>query len=161
MPPAAMRSSSSYFPNLVVSGDNVVARLGPRNLPRSGARSPCLLQRVGAMVRAVRSSPLWLLLTSFVAAAEPAVLLFPAVGTPASVTLSGRVLKHAPSRGSSTFSKNLRRLTSSNWVGAAVEVRFAGRAAETTTGPGGNFSVTFRAEGKPFAAQYLYPIRVD
>ena len=48
-------------------------------------------------------------------AAAPAVLLAPAVGTPRAVTLSGRVLKHAPSEGSSTVSKNLRLLTSSNW----------------------------------------------
>ncbi|MBL8909924.1 MAG: hypothetical protein JNM17_04380, partial [Archangium sp.] len=58
------------------------------------------------MVVAVLSSlPVW---------ARPAVLLFSAVGTPASLTLSGRVLKHAPSGGTSAFSKNLRNLTSSN-----------------------------------------------
>ena len=78
------------------------------------------------------------------------MLLFPAVGTPGQVTLSGRVLKHAPSTGSSTFSKNLRRLTSSNWEGAPVEVRYADRSAEVVSGHDGNFSVTLSGEKKPF-----------
>ena len=82
--------------------------------------------------------------------ASAAVLLFPAVGTPGQITLSGRVLKHAPSTGSSTFSKNLRRLTSSNWEGAAVEVRYADRTAQTVSGHDGNFSVTLSGEKKPF-----------
>lgn len=78
------------------------------------------------------------------------MLLFPAVGTPGQVTLSGRVLKHAPSTGSSTFSKNLRRLTSSNWSGASVEVRYADRTAQVESGHDGNFSVTLSGEKKPF-----------
>ena len=82
--------------------------------------------------------------------ADAAVLLFPAVGTPGLVTLSGRVLKHAPSTGSSTFSKNLRRLTSSNWEGATVEVRYADRSAEVVSGHDGNFSVTLPGDKKPF-----------
>ncbi|MGV3622239.1 MAG: phosphatase domain-containing protein [Archangium sp.] len=82
--------------------------------------------------------------------AEPAVLLFPVVGTPASVTLSGRVLKHTPSRGSSTFERNLRRLTSSNWDGAQVEIRYAGRAVKTVSGADGNFAATLSGVEKPF-----------
>ena len=78
------------------------------------------------------------------------MLLFPAVGTPGQITLSGRVLKHAPSTGSSTLSKNLRRLTSSNWEGAQVEVRYADRSAEVVSGHDGNFSVTLSGEKKPF-----------
>ncbi|PZR12672.1 MAG: hypothetical protein DI536_13895 [Archangium gephyra] len=95
-----------------------------------------------------------LVLVAFIAStvrAEPAVLLFPVVGTPASVTLSGRVLKHAPSRGSSTFERNLRRLTSSNWDSANVEVRYAGRAVKTVSGADGNFNVTLSGTEKPFA----------
>lgn len=82
--------------------------------------------------------------------ADAAVLLFPAVGTPAQVTLSGRVLKHAGTGGSSTFSKNLRRLTSSNWEDATVTIRYAGREAEVKSGHDGNFSVTFSGEKTPF-----------
>jgi phosphatidate phosphatase APP1 len=83
--------------------------------------------------------------------ADPAVLLFPAVGTPGLVRLEGRVLKHAPAGGSSTLSKNLRRLSASNWEGASVEVRFAGRSATTTSGRDGNFSVEFApGDEKPF-----------
>ena len=43
-----------------------------------------------------------------------------------------RVLRDAPSRGSSTLSKNMRLLSSDNWVGAAVEVHFAGRSGGVT-----------------------------
>ncbi len=82
--------------------------------------------------------------------ASAAVLLFPAVGTPGQVTLSGRVLKHAPSTGSSTFSKNLRRLTSPNWQGARVELRYAGRSVEVVSGHDGNFSVTLSGDKEPF-----------
>lgn len=82
--------------------------------------------------------------------ADAAVLLFPAIGTPSQVTLSGRVLKHAGTGGSSTFSKNLRRLTSSNWEDATVTVRFAGREAEVKSGHDGNFSVTFSGDKAPF-----------
>ncbi len=90
----------------------------------------------------MRSLTLVSLLLASTSWADAAVLLFPAIGTPGQVTLSGRVLKHAPSTGSSTFSKNLRRLTSSNWEGAKVEVRYAARSAEVVSGHDGNFSVT-------------------
>jgi phosphatidate phosphatase APP1 len=104
-------------------------------------------------MRAVRA---FVLLTAWWAAAAwagPRVLLFPAVGAPEGVTLSGRVLKSSPTSGSSTVSRNLRWLTSGNWEGAAVEVRFAGRAATTTSGHDGNFEVTLApGAGQRFAA---------
>ncbi len=90
---------------------------------------------------ALFASPAW---------AGAAVLLFPSLGTPGLVTVSGRVLKEAPSKGSSTFSRNLRRLTSSNWVGAPVEVRYAGRSAQVTSGHDGNFHVAFPGGEHPF-----------
>ncbi len=86
------------------------------------------------------------------ALAAPAVLLFPAVGTPRRLTLSGRVLSDTPTTGSSTFSKNLRRLVASNWVGAPVEVVFGAQRTRLTSGHDGNFQVTFAApDGQPFA----------
>lgn len=102
------------------------------------------------MLELMRSFVLAALLLATSAQAAAAVLLFPAVGTPRQVTLAGRVLKHAPSGGSSTFGKNLRRLTSSNWEGAKVEVRYADRVAEVKSGHDGNFSVTLSGEEKPF-----------
>ncbi|MEW5739372.1 MAG: App1 family protein [Myxococcota bacterium] len=90
----------------------------------------------------MRALPAFAILCALPAAAAPLVLLFPAVGAPGGVTLSGRVLKHAPTGGSSTASRNLRWLTSSNWEGARVEVRFGGRSATVTTGHDGNFQVT-------------------
>ncbi len=93
-----------------------------------------------------------LLLVPLNALAQPVVLLFPAVGTTSQVTLSGRVLKNGPSGGSSTISRNLRRLTTSNWEGAEVDVRFQGQQAVVKSGHDGNFEATFAADQKPFPA---------
>lgn len=86
---------------------------------------------------------LWLL--PAVAAAKPGVLLFPAVGTPTHVTLSGRVMKDAPTGGTSKWSKNLRDLTASTWKGAPVEVAFEGQKQKLLSGDDGVFTVTFAA----------------
>ncbi len=85
--------------------------------------------------------------------AQPALLLFPAVGRPGEVTLQGRVLKEAPSRGSSVMSKNLRRLTAPNWEGAPVEITYRGVTVKTRSGHDGLFETTIRlppqAQAKP------------
>ncbi|MDP1919555.1 MAG: DUF2183 domain-containing protein [Myxococcales bacterium] len=94
-----------------------------------------------------------LLLCCFVpvaAFAQPVVVLFPAVGTTAQVTVSGRVLKNGPSGGSSTISRNLRRLTTSNWEGVEVDLRFQGHQAVVQSGHDGNFEATFASGSKPF-----------
>src|SRR5256885_1791262 len=62
-----------------------------------------------------------MLLVSTAALAEPGIMLLPALGTPKGITLSGRVLKEVPTKGSSTLSKNLRRLAASGWDGAPIE----------------------------------------
>lgn len=81
-------------------------------------------------------------------AAAPHILLFPAIGQPGEVAVHGRVLKQAPSRGSSSLSRNLRRLTTSEWEGAPVELTFAGTTVKTRSGEDGVFEAVFRpAEG--------------
>ncbi|WP_224245310.1 phosphatidate phosphatase App1 family protein [Hyalangium gracile] len=87
---------------------------------------------------------LGLLLASSGALAGPAVLLFPALGRGTGVFLQGRVLKEAPTRGSSVLSRNLRRLTAPNWKGAKVEVSFQGLTTTVTSGDDGNFEVTLQ-----------------
>ncbi|NTX12536.1 App1 family protein [Myxococcus sp. CA056] len=76
------------------------------------------------------------------AVAAPAVLLAPVLGLPERVMLQGRVLKEAPSDGSSALSRNLRRLAAPNWEGAKVSVRFQGVTAIVTSGHDGGFEVT-------------------
>ncbi len=49
------------------------------------------------------------------ASANPAILLFPSIGTTTQVTVRGRVLREAPTRGSSTMSKNMRLLAGDTW----------------------------------------------
>lgn len=91
------------------------------------------------------------MLSPALAFAQGQLILLPAVGTPQSVTVSGRVLAHSSTRSSSKFTKNLRSLLSSNLVGAEVEVRFAGLKTKVTSGNDGNFEVTFTAPEKtPF-----------
>lgn len=91
-----------------------------------------------------------LLAVSGSALARSPVLVFPAVGTPHAVTVSGRVFKAAPTQGSSTLSKNLRRMLAANWEGASVEVRLHGEAIKTVSVHDGNFEVTFVSkEGFP------------
>ncbi|MHB8872657.1 MAG: phosphatase domain-containing protein [Myxococcaceae bacterium] len=85
------------------------------------------------------------------APAAPAIVLFPALGRGEQVVVSGRVLQEAPSAGSSTLSKNLRRLMAPNWEGAVVTVGFAGLKETATSGSDGAFAVTFTApKGSPF-----------
>jgi phosphatidate phosphatase APP1 len=79
------------------------------------------------------------------ASAQPLVQLWPAIGATNQVLVSGRVLQNAPSSGSSTVSKNLRRLSAGPWEGAQVDVRFLGRQVLVTSGHDGEFEVTFVA----------------
>lgn len=96
--------------------------------------------KFGAVVLALASATAW---------ADSAVVLFPALGTPSAVTVSGRVWKHAPGGGSSALSANLRRLSASGWMGADVEVRYAGLSVHATADSDGDFKVTLRGE-RPF-----------
>jgi phosphatidate phosphatase APP1 len=78
-------------------------------------------------------------------AASPAILLFPGLGRPDLVVVSGRVLTEAPSKGSSALSKNLRRLLVPNWEGAPVVVRVGDQSQRVLSGRDGHFEVEFRA----------------
>lgn len=88
-----------------------------------------------------------------VVVAKPArghVVLTPAVGTTQQVRVEGRVLSSAPG-GSSVVARNVRRLATSNVVGAEVVVEFAGQAAVTRSMDDGQFEVTFTPPpGAPF-----------
>ncbi|MBL9039430.1 MAG: DUF2183 domain-containing protein [Archangium sp.] len=107
-------------------------------------------------MRRVRSLMVVLVALSAVSAwGAPAVILFPSIGTTTSVTVAGRVLKDAPSPGTSAMSRNLRRLSASNWEGAPVEVRFAGLSASVVSVSDGAFSVTFSGP-KPFPVGVQY-----
>jgi phosphatidate phosphatase APP1 len=83
------------------------------------------------------------------AGAEGFVLLFPAVGTPKQVTVSGRVFTEEPGKGSSTLSKNLRALLVPNWENADVEVRFEGKSASVKSNHEGGFEATFEGDFAP------------
>lgn len=107
-------------------------------------------RRLHANMPAMRALFLVAAMFGSTAHAGAAVLLFPSLGTPAQLTVSGRVLKEAPSKGSSTLSKNVRALASSNWAGAMVEVRYADHSAQVRCDHDGNFRVTFRATERPF-----------
>lgn len=87
--------------------------------------------------------------------ANPQMILWPAVGNPDGVVLSGRVLAAAPSSGSSTLSRNLRRLTAPPLKGVSVEVRFEGASATAVTDADGGFEVSLRPAKGTFAPGLL------
>lgn len=83
--------------------------------------------------------------------AEGQVLLFPAIGTPQQVTVSGRVFTSPLNSGSNAMSRNLRSLLAPSFEGATVVVRYAGQSAELISGRDGIFEVTFVApKDQPF-----------
>lgn len=91
------------------------------------------------------------LVASMGAAAAPAVLLYPSIGTPQQVTVAGRVVKEAPTGGTSVWSRNIRNLTASTWEGAPVEVMYDGQKQKVTSVKDGAFEVTFQApKSTPF-----------
>ena len=95
------------------------------------------------MSRSSASFCLLITLTASVALGNPKILLFPGLGRPDEVTVQGRVLKQAPTRGSSTLSRNLRRLTAPDWEGAPVELTLHGSTVKVLTGSDGVFEATF------------------
>lgn len=103
-----------------------------------------------------------LCLWSAVASAAPVVVLFPALGAPRSVTLSGRVLARAPSDSRSTFGRNLRRFTGASAQNVEVSVTWAERTAVTRTDEDGDFRVTFEGTPAPFSSGFsVARARVD
>lgn len=78
------------------------------------------------------------------ALAEPALQLAPALGRPEAVRVMGRVLRDAPSQGSSTLSRNVRRLLAAPQPGARVQVQLGDTRATVVTGAGGRFEVVLR-----------------
>lgn len=104
------------------------------------------LERVRATRLLGRSLAGLVLLLSSVAFAEGGLILFPSLGTTRQVTVGGRVLREAPTDGSSVWSQNLRNLTASTWEGAQVEVAYDGQKQTVTSGEAGAFEVTFTAQ---------------
>jgi phosphatidate phosphatase APP1 len=85
------------------------------------------------------------------ARAAPGLLLMPALGRTDVLVVAGRVYTGAPGRGSSSLSRNLRRLAASEWEGAPVEVRFAGARVTGRSGEDGAFALELRpADGARF-----------
>lgn len=98
----------------------------------------------------MRALSLWCL-TSVASWAGARVELFPAVGTPTEVTVTGRVVKSsAPASHGAALERNLQRLAARSWKGARVEVRWAGQVMTVDSGEHGRFSATFRAGEVPF-----------
>ncbi len=78
-------------------------------------------------------------------AVAPGLVLDPSVATPSRALISGRVLRAAPTPGSSPLSRNLRALTASGLPDAVVQVEFEGVRAELRTDPAGGFTVELPA----------------
>jgi phosphatidate phosphatase APP1 len=96
--------------------------------------------------------PLVIALVPSAARGETPALLLPAsLGRPDRVWIAGRVLNEAQGEEGPVVARNLRQLAASNRVGAAVEVTFLGRTAQTMSGHDGEFEVSIAAApGAPF-----------
>ena len=92
----------------------------------------------------------WALLGPVSALAQPGLVLAPGLATPARAWISGRVLRHAPSRGSSPLSRNLRALGASGLPDAVVQVELLGVRVEVRTDGTGAFSAELGASDAPF-----------
>jgi phosphatidate phosphatase APP1 len=114
---------------------------------------PATLDRSRRLPMTARSLCVVLALTStYASAADPAIILYPQLGRPDHVTVAGRVLQSKPSKGSSTLSRNLRRLMAPNWSGAPVEAAFFEVKGKATSGHDGSFELRLDAPPKkPFA----------
>ncbi len=85
-------------------------------------------------------------------APAPVVWLFPAVGTPQSVTLSGRVLRADPDHGSTRLSKNLRAIVAvDEYPGAKLTLTVDGRSVLAKADDEGYFEVEVPSGDEPFA----------
>lgn len=85
--------------------------------------------------------------------ASGSILLFPALGRPTQVVISGRALATSPEDhpAASALEKNLRRLTARSAEGRTVTVTFAGQARRVTAGDDGFFEAAFAAPSdRPF-----------
>ena len=80
-----------------------------------------------------------------------AVTLFPALGRPTLVTVSGRVVRGAPEAPAAPLARNAHRLLARSREGIEVAVTFAGQVRRVLTGDDGLFEASFPApEGAPF-----------
>jgi phosphatidate phosphatase APP1 len=92
-------------------------------------------------------------LAASAARAGPGIVLAPAVGSRAQLTVTGRALAEAPSPDGSKLGRNLRRLSATPWEGAFLELRAFGQQIRIHSGHDGEFSATFDAPAdRPFPA---------
>jgi phosphatidate phosphatase APP1 len=99
-----------------------------------------------------------LLLLPCLSFAEPAVSLFPAVGSTHAILLSGRVLRDRVSTHGTPLSRNLRNLLAAEWRGAPVELRALGQAVKLVSDGDGRFSTTLEAPRDAPFVPGLYPM---
>ncbi len=87
--------------------------------------------------------------------AGPVVVLYPAIGRPTFVWVSGRVLRAGAEgrKGAPPLEKNVRRLTAKSLEHVGVEVGFGEQVRRTTTGDDGEFEVSF-----PAPADHPFPL---
>jgi phosphatidate phosphatase APP1 len=95
------------------------------------------------------------------ARAETSVAVFPALGRPTLVTVTGRVTHGTPERAAAPLARNARRLLTKSKEGVAVSVTFAGATRRVTTGDDGLFEATFPAQASAPFAPGLHAIRAE
>lgn len=93
--------------------------------------------------------------------ASTSVVVFPALGRPDLVTITGRVTHGDPERAAPPAARNARRLLTKSKEHVDATVTFAGQARRVKTGEDGLFEASFPAPaGAPFAPG-LHPVRAE
>lgn len=91
--------------------------------------------------------------------ASTSIVLFPALGRPTLVTVSGRVVHGDPEEAAAPLRRNAKRLLAKSREHLAVAVSFAGQRRQVVTGDDGLFEASFPAPGEAPFASGLHPVR--
>jgi phosphatidate phosphatase APP1 len=94
-------------------------------------------------------------------AASTSVLLFPALGRPTLVTVSGRVVHGDPERPGAPLERNARRLLAKSREHVEVRVAFAGQLRKVSSDDDGLFEASFPASGEAPFAPGLHAVRAE
>ncbi len=93
--------------------------------------------------------------------AATSVVVFPALGRPTLVTVSGRVIHGAPEKPAAPLERNARRLFTKSREHVDVSVVFAGQTRRVTTGDDGLFEASFPSAAEAPFAPGVHPVRAE
>ncbi len=144
---AALTAALALLPApVVLAADRTPTRVAAKKAPKARAPAPAAAAAPadGTAAQPAPAAP---------AAPKGSIVLFPALGRPTQVVVSGRALATSPEDhpAASALERNVRRLAARSAGGRPVTVTFAGQARRVTAGDDGFFEAAFAAPAdRPF-----------